>query len=173
MKRQKLAEQGFGLIEALVALAILSIVVLGFLGLMNRSVVQSRSSDYQIYAQGLITNDSMALMGLDPSAKIAYRTQLAQIASHAVPTDPIQSYHRAASAVNIDCQDGCTDAKFAQKLAINTALSASQQGIIISARSCQTGVCWVASWGNQALLQLANCQASTGHHQSCLLAGGL
>ncbi len=172
--RQGVAQQGFGLIEVLVALVILSIVVLGFLGLMGRSLVQSRGSDAHIYAQGLIANDSMALMGLESSAKTAYRTQLAQIASRATSDDTIQSYHRAAAAVSINCQDDCTQTQFAQKLAINTATLASQQGIIITAKPCQSGVCWVASWGNQALARLSTCQVSDSHGVGgCLLIEGL
>lgn len=170
------AEQGFGLIEVLVALLLLSIVALGFLSVQARLLITTTDAKLHTQAVQLMSDDYHATRSFTPSQKHSYIQTLTQISQTA--SSGIQAYHQGAHAAIIDCHRRCTPEQMAQSLAIRSAQSAAKSQMILSVTPCPTGRCWVAAWGNQAHTLIKSCphttvQAVDDRLANCIMMGGL
>lgn len=169
-------EQGFGLLEVLVALVILAMVMMGFLGVLARSSVNTASADKLGYALQLIHNDHRLLRGFDRQMRISYRRTLVQLAARAQGDQAIDSYYKASHAIHINCRSGCSPSRYGEAQAIQTAQLASAQGIIISSAACQSAECWVVYWGASGVVPIDQCTMlqSVSRYQSsgCVLVRG-
>ncbi len=169
-------ERGFGLIEALVALLLLSIVAMGFLSVQGRLMVTSADAAFHTQAIQLMSNDYHAIRSFSSSQKDSYAQTLRQIAQSA--DGGIEAYQRTANAAIINCHQGCTPQELARSLAIRSAQSAGRSKIVLSVTTCATGRCWVAAWGDQASGLLNNCphlmvRAVNDKLNNCIMMGGL
>lgn len=169
-------QQGFGLIEVLIALLLLSIVALGFLSVQARLLIMSADAQFHTQAVQLMSNDYHAIRVFSPAQKHSYMQTLAQIAQSA--KGGVRSYQRAAQAITMDCHTSCTPEQMAKSMAIRSVQSAAESQMILSVTTCDTGHCWVAAWGNQAYELLHSCPhravtAVDDRLANCIMMGGL
>lgn len=169
-------QQGFGLIEVLIALLLLSIAALGFLMVQSRALIVSADANFHTQAVQLMSNDYHATRSFSPAQKAIYAQTLTHIVRSA--DGGIASYHRAAHATNGNCHQSCTSDQLAQSLAIRSAQAAARSRIILSVVRCDTGSCWVAAWGSEAYALIDRCpnQAvrSVGDDLvNCIMMGGM
>lgn len=152
-------EGGFGLIEALIALLLLSVVALGLITVQGRLLVQTKHADLRLQAVQLMANDYHAVRSFTPEQKQIYIQTLQRIAQTAQSRSEsgMDSYRIAAHAAAIRCRPECHLNEQAQSLAIQSAQAAARANIILSVTDCQLGHCWVAGWGMQAFELIKTC----------------
>lgn len=172
-------ESGFGLIEVLVSLLLLSVVALGLITVQGRLLIQTKDADLRLQAVQLMVNDYHALRSLTPDQKQAYIQTLQRIAQTAQSQSEsaIANYQMAAHAISTGCDMGCDLDGQAQALAIQSAQIAARAHIILSVTECQSGHCWVAGWGAQAFEQIKTCPTDgfglKTSSSSCAIMDGL
>lgn len=152
-------EGGFGLIEVLISLLLLSVVALGLITVQGRLLVQTKHADLRLQAVQLMANDYHAVRSFAPEQKQIYIQTLQRIAQAAQSRSEsdMNSYRIAAYATTIRCRSECHLNKQAQSLAIQSAQAAARANIILSVTDCQLGHCWVAGWGMQAFELIKTC----------------
>ncbi|OAV11024.1 prepilin-type N-terminal cleavage/methylation domain-containing protein [Moraxella catarrhalis] len=152
-------EGGFGLIEVLIALLLLSVVALGLITVQGRLLVQTKHADLRLQAVQLMANDYHAVRSFTPEQKQIYIQTLQRIAQTAQSRSEsgMDSYRIAAYAAAIRCRPECHLNEQAQSLAIQSAQAAARANIILSVTDCQLGHCWVAGWGMQAFELIKTC----------------
>lgn len=152
-------EGGFGLIEVLIALLLLSVVALGLITVQGRLLVQTKHADLRLQAVQLMANDYHAVRSFTPEQKQIYIQTLQRIAQTAQSHSEsgMNSYRIAAYAAAIRCHPECHLNEQAQSLAIQSAQAAARAHIILSVTDCQFGHCWVAGWGIQAFELIKTC----------------
>lgn len=176
MYRRDGSQAGFGLIEALVALLLLSIVAMGYLAVQGKLLITSTDAKFHTQAVQLISNDYHAIRSFSPNQKDSYAQALWQMAQAA--DEGIDAYQRAANAAIIDCQHSCSPQEMARSLAIRSAQSAARSQMILSVTACSTGRCWVAAWGHQAHDLIDSCphqrvRSVNDKLTNCIMMGGL
>lgn len=165
MQMQK--QQGVGLIEVLVALFILIIAVLGFVGLQVRAIEASQDAIFKTQAIQLMQSLSES-MRVNNTAKASYVTDInSYLSSISKPT------------ASINCNKNlCTPAQLSVFESYAIARQASIQGVQLGVATCpgiakstvslEKRLCIFAVWKNTELsvsagaLNYSNCMPSSG-----------
>lgn len=102
-------EGGFGLIEVLISLLLLSVVALGLITVQGRLLVQTKHADLRLQAVQLMANDYHAVRSFTPEQKQIYIQTLQRIAQTAQSRSEsdMNSYRIAAYATTIRCRPEC------------------------------------------------------------------
>ncbi|MFA9485759.1 prepilin-type N-terminal cleavage/methylation domain-containing protein [Moraxella haemolytica] len=143
-------ESGFGLIEVMVALLLVSMVFFGFLSVQMRAYHTSQDAAIRTHAVSLLGNQAQILQGHDESVGRAYEALFAQLNRNLgdVSGQMMSNYRQALDTLNTHChQRVCTPEESVKYQAVQSAKVAATHGVRMNVLPCPDGRCLVAVWG--------------------------
>lgn len=141
-------ERGFGLIEVLVALLLVSVVFFGFLAVQMRAYHTSQDAVIRTHATSLLSTQAQILQGHDESVKQSYQRLFNQLNRSGSSGQMMDYYQKSLAAIRLSChQQACTPADAVNYQAIQSAKVAATHGVRMNVVSCPAGRCLLAVWG--------------------------
>lgn len=146
MKRQ--IQAGFGLLEAVVAMLILSVVVLGVMSVQLRSEQQTQDAWIKSQLSNIMMSQAEMLQVMNDEQQAQYILTLNTL-NQIYEQNAWASYRQAVQTADLNCyQQACSPMQFAQFQAIESAKSALMHHARINAVPCphQQGICLLGAW---------------------------
>lgn len=165
-------ERGFGLMQVLIALLVISVVALGLLNVRARTTLASVQADQRASAAYVLATQARSTARFSQAQKDSYISTHERLLSAAGASDtPNQAYQKATQTSSC-YQAACTGSAIAEQAAMQAARAASEAGIFVKAQMCHGRLCLLAAWGASALSLLdADCPVSTARGECLRLEG--
>lgn len=140
-------QKGFGLLEVLVALMILSMAILGFLMVQIRSLHQSQSAVMRVHAVSAMSAQAELLRDASNHARHSHEQLLNQL-HQGEGVDMLTRYKKSILAINLPCQTkSCHEEMFVKHQGLQMAKAAAVHGIRLNIVPCNKQRCLIAAWG--------------------------
>ncbi|WFF38205.1 prepilin-type N-terminal cleavage/methylation domain-containing protein [Moraxella nasibovis] len=149
MKRH---QQGFGLIEVMVALLLVTMAFLGFLMVQARATHATKDAAMRTSAVAYMTTHAEILSGADDESRRDHARLFGRMnQADGTSMQMMEGYRQALQAVSTDChQSQCTTQRLITHRAINNARLAAKEGIRLNAVVHNGEHRLIAAWGETA-----------------------
>ncbi|WP_323842055.1 MULTISPECIES: type IV pilus modification PilV family protein [unclassified Moraxella] len=151
-------QQGFSLIEMLVALLLVSVAFLGFLMVQVKANGASKDAKMRTTAVSLMTAHAEVLRNASDADKQIHAELFGRLnRSNGTSIQMMNDYRIAINAIFVSCQQsGCNSTEFIKYRTLWTARLAAKEGVRLNAISQNGTYQLIAAWGDTPATQGKN-----------------